>query len=399
MTIPTVDAIEAARAKLRPFLPITPLTKAEGISEIYGRNVLFKWDNKFRTGSFKERGALHFLLNLSPEQLSRGICAASAGNHALALSFHAHRLKVPCYLIMPTSAPLVKVESCRALGAVISHEPTFDDCLRAAIALSTANGYTFIPPYDHHLIIEGQGVAGLELLEQSADFDSIIIPIGGGGYAAGVATAVKARRPDVYILGVCSEWATTMRKEVSQGPRAFIPMTIADGIAVKSLGSITRPIIDKLVDQVVAVSEEAIARAIIGVLEHEHVVIEGAAAAAFAGLMEGHLPKRYSRPVLFACGSNIDTNILTRLIEHGMVERGRLCRVRVTLPDRPGMLHLLSGIIAAEGANVLQVQHDRFYAKAPGHVEITIMMEVRDTLHADAVVRKLSEGGVPSERL
>jgi threonine dehydratase len=399
MTIPTVAAIEAARVTLSPFLPITPVTKAESISEIFGRNVLFKWDNKFRTGSFKERGALHFLLNLSAEELSRGVCAASAGNHALALSFHAHRLNIPCYLIMPTAAPLVKVESCRALGARIAHEPTLDDCLRTAVSLSAANGYTFIPPYDHHLIIEGQGVAGLELLDQVADFDSIIMPIGGGGYAAGVATAIKAKRPDVYILGVCSEWATTMRQAMAHAQRAFIPMTIADGIAVKSLGAITRPIIEKLVDQVVAVSEEAIARAIIGVLEHEHVVIEGAAAASFAGLMEGHLPNRYSRPVLFACGSNIDTNILTRLIEHGMVERGRLCRVRVTLPDRPGMLHLISGIIAVEGANILQVQHDRFYAKAPGHVEITIMMEVRDTPHAESVVKKLADSGIPTERL
>jgi threonine dehydratase len=246
------------------------------------------------------------------------------------------------------------------------------------------------------LIISGQGVAGLEILEQCADFDSIVIPVGGGGYAAGVATAVKAKRPDVFILGVASQWAVNARGDKPQ-PGGFVPMTIADGIAVKSIGNVTGPIIDAQVDKVVAVGEESIARALVMVLELEHTVIEGAAAASVAGLLEGHLPDRFKKPMVFMCGSNIDTNILSRLIEHDMAERGRLLRVRITLPDRPGMLHQISGIIASLGANVLQVMHDRSYAKAPGHVDITVMMEVRSREHAKEVVDSLFGDGLPTE--
>lgn len=392
----TLSDIEAARARIAPYLPVTPVTTALGLSEEFNRTIYCKWDNKLRTGAFKERGALNFLLNLDKSALSRGVCAASAGNHALALSLHANRLGAPCHLVMPVSAPLVKVESCRRLGAKITQVPTLYEALEIAARWPQQYGYTYIPPFDHELIISGQGVAGLEILEQCADFDSIVIPVGGGGYAAGVATAVKAKRPDVFILGVASQWALDARGNKPQ-PGGFVPMTIADGIAVKSIGNVTGPIIDARVDKVVAVSEESIARALVMVLELEHTVIEGAAAASVAGLLEGHLPDRFKKPMVFMCGSNIDTNILSRLIEHDMAERGRLLRVRITLPDRPGMLHQISGIIASLGANVLQVMHDRSYAKAPGHVDITVMMEVRSREHAKEVVDSLLGDGLPTE--
>lgn len=395
---PTLADIQAAQARLAAFLPVTPVTDALGLSDEFKLALRCKWDNRFRTGSFKERGALNFLLSLDAAQRARGVCAASAGNHALALSFHAQRLGAPCHLVMPSAAPLVKVESCRKLGAKISHAPSLHECMEIASEMSRREGFTFIPPFDHEVIIEGQGVAGLELLAQVSDFDSIIIPVGGGGYAAGVATAIKSKRPDVFIVGVCSEWATRMRSgALTHG--AIVPMTIADGIAVKSIGAVTGPIIDRYVDSLVSVSEESIARAIVMLLEQEHAVVEGAGAAGIAALIEGHLPRKCQRPVVFVCGSNIDTNLLSRLIEHDMAERGRLLRVRVTLPDRPGMLHQISGIIAAEGANVLQVLHDRFYARVPGHVDITVMMEVRDSAHAQMVVDELLAAGLPTERL
>ena len=392
----TLSDIETARRRIAPYLAVTPVSEAPGLSAELGRNVFCKWDNKLRTGSFKERGALNFLLSLDKDKLAKGVCAASAGNHALALSFHANRLGAPCHLVMPVSAPLIKVESCRRLGAQITQVPTLYEALEIAAKWPEERGLTYIPPFDHELIIAGQGVAGLEILEQCHDFDSVIMPIGGGGYAAGVATAIKAKRPDVFILGVCSQWALDSRQN---GPKknGFVPMTIADGIAVKKIGSITGPIIDHKVDKVVAVSEEAIARALVMVLELEHAVIEGAAAAGLAGLLEGHLPDRCNKPIIFMCGSNIDTNILSRLIEHDMAERGRLLRVRITLPDRPGMLHQISGIIASLGANVLQVMHDRSYAKAPGHVDITVMMEVRSREHANQVVDSLLGDGLPTE--
>ena len=392
----SLSDIEAARARIASYLAVTPVTHALGLSEEFGRTVLCKWDNKLRTGSFKERGALNFLLSLEAARLAKGVCAASAGNHALALSFHANRLKAPCHLVMPVTAPLVKVESCRRLGAEITQVPTLYEALEVAARWPAELGYTYIPPYDHELIVAGQGVAGLELLEQCGDFDSIVIPVGGGGYAAGVATAIKAKRKDVFILGVGSEWALNVRANKSQ-PGGFVPMTIADGIAVKTIGAITGPILDRHVDKLISVSEEAIARALVMVLELEHTVIEGAAAASVAALIEGQLPERCKKPIIFMCGSNIDTNLLSRLIEHDMAERGRLLRVRVTLPDRPGMLHQISGIIAAQGANVLQVLHDRSYAKVPGHVDITVMMEVRSREHATQVVDHLVGAGLPTE--
>jgi threonine dehydratase len=396
---PSFHDIEAARSRISPFLPLTPISLSPGISEALGLSVHIKWDNKFRTGSFKERGALNFLLRLSEEQLRRGVCAASAGNHALALSFHAKRLGAPCHLVMPAAAPLVKVESCRKLGAHIQQSGTLYECLQIAQELSTSKGFTFVPPFDHPYIVEGQGVAGLELVEQLGDFDSVVIPVGGGGYAAGVATAIKALRPNVYILGVCSEWAVKMRSSPPKDPSVCAPMTIADGIAVKTIGSVTGPILDRYVDAVVPVSEEAIARAIMALLEHEHTVVEGAGAAALAGLMEGHLPNAYRKPAVFVCGSNIDLNLLSRLIDHDMAERGRLLRVRVTLPDQPGMLHTATGIIASQGAHVLQVTHDRSYARIPGHVEITFLLEVRDYQHGELIVKSLRDQAMPTEPL
>jgi len=396
---PTLADVEAAQKRLSPYLPVTPLTPAWSLSERLGRSIRIKWDNKLRTGSFKERGALNFLLMMDEAARKRGVCAASAGNHALGLSYHANRLGVPCHLVMPMNAPLVKVESCRRLGAEILLHGTLTDALVRAKALATEKNLTFVPPFDHLNVVTGQGVAGLEVLEQAPDADAIIIPIGGGGYAAGLATAVKAKRPDMFILGVCSEWALKARTDPSLHSKGPLPTTIADGIAVKTIGSVTGPIIDKLVDSVVAVSESAIARAIIALLEYEHAVVEGAGAAAFAALQEGLLPERFKNPVVMVCGSNIDTNLLSRLIEHDMAERGRLLRVSISLPDRPGSLHSLSGMIATKGANILQVHHDRFYAHSPGNVEITVVMEVRDRAHAEEIVQALTAEGMETRRV
>lgn len=396
---PSLEDLEAARARIAPYLSVTPVTKGITLSEDLNRNVYLKWDNKLRTGAFKERGALNFLLSMPEEALQRGVVAASAGNHALGLSSHAQRLGVACHLCMPANAPLVKVEACREFGAQIIFQATLFDSLGAAQELAKEKGYTYVPPFDHEWTVCGQGVGGLELLDQLNDFDSVILPIGGGGYAAGVAAAIKQKRPEVFILGVCSEWATHMRNGTTAHAGPLVPMTIADGIAVKSVGVVTSPILDRFVDKIVPVSEVAIANAIVTVLENEHVVIEGAAAAAFAGLLEGHLPEEFRSPVVFVSGSNIDMNLLSRLLERNMAERGRLLKVSVSLPDRPGALQTISGIIANHGANVLQVFHDRFYTQIPGYVDITVVMEVRDQEHAVEIVRQLTAAGLPTKRL
>ncbi len=394
--LPKLSDIEAARARIAPHLPVTPVSEALSLSEELQRQIFLKWDNKLRTGSFKERGALNFLLSMPPKALAQGVCTASAGNHALGLSFHAQRLSAPCHIVMPVSAPIVKIQSCRAFGAEVIFRPTFQEALDYAQELARERGYTYVPPFDHEWIVHGQGVAGLELLEQLPEFDSVVIPVGGGGYAAGVATAIKAKRPDVFVLGACSEWAIEARRspEAHRGP--VVPMTIADGIAVKSIGKVTGPIIDRRVDQVVPVSEWSIARAIIMLLEHEHVVVEGAGAAGLAAVISGCLPEQCKMTAIFICGSNIDSNLLSRLIEHDMAEKGRLVRATITLPDRPGMLHTITGIIAGCGANIVQVTHDRSYAKIPGHVEITVVMEVRDRGHGEEVISSLVKAGLPT---
>ena len=398
-TAPTLAEIEAARARIAPHLPVTPVSHATLLSEELGKHITIKWDNKFRTGSFKERGALNFLLNLGQAARAKGICTASAGNHALGVSYHAQRLGIPCEIFVPHNAPLVKIERCKKFGAVISYRENLHEGMEHAKALARDTGVTYIPPFDHHFIVEGQGVAGLEVLDQVSDFDSVVIPVGGGGYAAGVATAIKAKRPDVFILGVCSEWAIRAR-QLKEGGKSLIPeMTIADGIAVKQIGQVTGPILDKYVDKIVPVSETAIAHAIITLLEQERVVVEGAGAAGLAGIIEGHLPDRCQKPVLFLCGSNIDMNLLSRLIEQDMGERGRLLRVNISLPDRPGMLNQITGIIASQGANVLQVHHDRFYARLPGYVDITVVMEVRNRTHGAQVIDHLNGAGLPTQRV
>lgn len=398
-TSPTLAEIEAAQARIAPHLPVTPVTHATLLSEELGKTIRIKWDNKFRTGSFKERGALNFLLSLDPAVRAKGVCTASAGNHALGVSYHCSRLGVPCEIAVPHNAPLVKIERCKKFGATITYQESLSEAMEYAKALARDTEVTYVPPFDHEFIVQGQGVAGLEILDQVPDFDSVVIPVGGGGYAAGVATAIKAKRPDVYVMGVCSEWALRMRQSPEVCSSQFPQMTIADGIAVKQIGKVTGPILDRYVDKIVAVPETAIAHAIIMLLEQERVVVEGAGAAGLAGIVEGHLPDRCQKPVLFICGSNIDMNLLSRLIEQDMGERGRLLRVNISLPDRPGMLHSITGIIASQGANVLQVHHDRFYARLPGYVDITVVMEVRNRAHGVQLIQHLNDAGLPTQKV
>jgi threonine dehydratase len=394
---PNLADIEAAKERLSAHLPVTPVSHAVSISEVLGKYITIKWDNKFRTGSFKERGALNFLLSLDPAVRERGVCTASAGNHALGVSYHCQRLGIPCEIIVPVNAPLVKIERCKKFGATISYQNSLAEGMVYAQNLARETNITYVPPFDHEHIVQGHGVGALEILQQVSDFDSIVIPIGGGGYAAGIAATLKQKRPDIFVLGVISEWARRIREDPDAYKPVFAPMTIADGIAVKQIGKVTGPIIDKYVDKIVAAPETSIAHAIMMLLEHERAVVEGAGAAALAGVMDGHLPDRCKKPVVFVCGSNIDMNLLSRLIEQDMGERGRLLRVNVSAPDRPGMLHQISGIIAEQGANVLQVAHDRFYARLPGYVDITCVMEVRDRAHGAQIVKFLNEAGLPTQ--
>ena len=399
MTTPTfaisVDDVVRARERIRSALPITPLTHSPHVSESTGREVYFKWDCKHRTGSFKERGACNCLLSLSEDERARGVCAASAGNHALALSYHAARLGIKCHIVMPKNAAIIKVQSTRKTGAdVILHGATFAEAYEFAQKQAAEKGYNFISAFDHPAIMAGQGTLALELLEQLADFDSIIIPVGGGGIASGIATVLKARRPEVYVLGAMSEWLVQARQQHGTDPRVrFAPVTIADGIAVKTVGMLTTPILNAKLDKLVAVSETDIASAIVCFLEREKSLVEGAGAAALAALLTKQLPPQYKKPVVVVSGGNIDVNVLSRLLEGEMAARGRLLRLTASGPDVPGSLHTLTGIIATNGANVLEVFHDRAASRKPGLVDISFVLEVRDHEHKAAVVESLSAAG------
>jgi len=390
-------AIEAAYTRIRAALPLTPLTHSTALSEITGREIHIKWENRHRTGSFKERGAVNFV-SVHGAESKNGVCAASAGNHALALSYHAARAGIPCHIVMPVSAPLVKVQSTRKTGAeVILHGNTFDEAYAYGVKLAEEKGYSYCPAFDHPTVIAGQGTAGLEIMEQLADFDSVIVPIGGGGLISGISTAIKSKRPDVFFLGVQSEWVVTARakKLDPAAPQPLIPPTsIADGIAVKTIGKLTAPIIAQNVDQVVTVSENEIANAIMRLLELERTVVEGAGAAGVAALLSGYLPATCKKTAVVVCGSNIDTSVLSRLIERDMAQRNRLLRLLVSVPDRPGSLHATTGIVARLGANVLQVYHDRSSTSLPGNVDIAFVLEVRDEPHKRGVIEGLRDAAL-----
>lgn len=388
-----------ALERIRRSLPVTPLTRSEVLSELTSREVYLKWDNKLQTGSFKERGAVNVVTKLFEENEQRTVCAASAGNHALALSHHSRRFGLPCVLVMPKNAPLVKVQSAQSRGAtVILEGQTFDDSYAYARSLASDRGYVFVSPFDDPLVIAGQSTLAHELLEQLPDFDSVIVPVGGGGLISGISLVIKERRPDVHVLGVQSEWVNEWKRH-GHSKHLIKPVSIADGIAVKKIGDITGPIIERNVDKLVTLSENAIASSMITLLETERAVVEGAGAAALGGLLQGHLPGDKKKVVVVISGSNIDMNVLSRLIAREVAARGRLLKVRLSIPDRPGSLHMVSGILAQQGANILEVLHDRSFSSIPGNVEVTFTLEVRDIKHRETLLLSLEESGIPCRQI
>ena len=389
-----------AQARIAPYLTPTPLTFSPQLSDVAQREVFVKWENKLRTGSFKERGALNFLLSLTPDQKKSGVCAASAGNHALALSYYAAKLNIQCHLIMPVSAPLVKVAAARKTGAeIILFGTTFNEAYERAQKIAAEKNYAFVPAFDHPMIIAGQGTAGLEICSQIDDFDSVVVPVGGGGLIAGISIAIKERKREVFVLGAQSEWAVSHRAAPLANAGSLAAVTIADGIAVKRIGAHNAPIIEKNVDKLIAVSESDIARAILQLLQLEKTVVEGAGAAGLAALLNGSLPCEKKKTVVVVSGSNIDLNLLSRLIDREMAASGRLIKIMVSVPDAPGSLHETTGIIAKSGANVLQVFHDRSFSELPGNVDVSFLLEIRDDSHKKIVLKALDDMGLAARQI
>jgi len=392
-------AIRAARANIAGEVLDTPFVHSRTLSEMVGAEVWLKFENLQFTASFKERGALNRLKALTAEERARGVIAVSAGNHAQGVAYHASRLGIPTVIVMPRFAPAVKVANTRRFGAeVVLEGETFDDAKARGIELAAERNLVMVHPYDDEAIVAGQGTCGLEMLEAVPSLDTLVIAIGGGGLIAGISIAAKALKPSIQIFGVQAErfpamYAAIKGKELPSGSN-----TIAEGIAVKSPGAITRPIVEALVDDIVLVSESDIEHAIVMLLEIEKTVVEGAGATGLAALLaarERGDDRFVGRRIgLVLCGGNIDPLMLAGIVERGMVRAGRLARIRVDLRDLPGALARATALIADAGANIEEVHHQRAFTTLPVQsVEVDFVMQTRGHDHVAAVIEVLNAAG------
>ena len=376
----------------------TPCAFSRGLSELTGTRCWVKLENLQMTGSFKERGAANLLLQLDAEERRRGVIAASAGNHGLAVAYHAARLGIPATIVMPEWAPLVKVTSARRHSAeIILHGDSFDDAYDRAADLGTQRGLVFVHPFDDERIIAGQGTIGLELLAQCPALEAVVVPVGGGGLVSGVGAAIKARRPDIRVVGVQTAALPSMRQAIDGGTpvRLAAASTIADGIAVREVRERTLAMTRRCVDDLVCVSEEELARAILLLVEIEKTVAEGAGAAPLAALLHPALDLRDRTVAIVVSGGNIDVTMLARIIERGLVKDGRLVRLLVLLRDRPGALARLTAVVADARANVVHIEHDRAFARASaiGETEVELTLETEGRAHINELLAQLREAG------
>ena len=399
----TLAEIHAAMGRIRDSIYLSPCARSEDFSQHTGNSVYLKLDNLQRTGAFKERGALNKLLTLTEIERSRGVIAASAGNHAQGLAYHAGRHGIRAQIVMPLTTPLIKVSATKGYGAeVVLHGANYDEACEEAIRRSGQFGMTFVHPFDDEVVIAGQGTMGLEILQQVPDIEAIVAPIGGGGLIAGVACAVKETNPQVRVIGVQPARLPSMKVAIAEGhPVTLSPAaTIADGIAVRRAGEKTLPLVQKYVDDIVTVDEEEIANAVLLLLEREKTLAEGAGAAAFAALINHKTSLSGKKVAVLVCGGNIDVSLLSRIMERGLVKDGRLVRLRVHLPDYPGALHRLTGILAQHRANIVETSYDRaYYGVNLGDTAIDITMETRGPDHIVELLSALSASGYVHERI
>ncbi len=395
----TFADIEAARKRIAGAVSYSPCPPSIPLSETTGMEIFCKLDNLQRTGSFKERGARNALAQLSPEQQRRGIIAASAGNHAQALAYQGKLLGIPATVVMPKFAPLVKVSNCQELGAtVVLHGKDFSEAKAHAHEVAKEKGLAYIDGYDDPAIIAGQGTMGLEIIEQTSDLEAVIVPVGGAGLVAGLSLAIKTLRPNVKIVAVEAENVASFSAALEAGKPTKIAMhpTLADGLAIPQVGSNAFRIAKSLVDLAVTVTEEQIALAILRLVELEKSVVEGAAATPLAACMSGKLKELAGkRVVLLICGGNIDPNVLSRVIERGLVADGRLGRFTAIISDRPGGLADLAAQIASTGASIKQVVHDRAFASSDvSAVNVLCTVETRNHEHLADLRASLKSHGV-----
>ncbi len=392
----TLADIQAAASRLAGHVLDTPCVESKTLGQIAGCQVFLKFENLQFTASFKERGALNKLAALVASGVSvKGVIAASAGNHAQGVAHHAQRLGLRAVIVMPVTTPMVKVERTRGFGAeVVLHGETFDEAREQALRLAEDQGLTFIHPFDDPLVIAGQGTIGVEMLHAQPDLDTLVIAVGGGGLISGIATAVRALKPGVQIVGVQTSRFPAMVNAVKGTAHAQGASTIAEGIAVGQPGRITREIVGRLVDDLVLVDEGDIEQAIVMLLEIEKTLVEGAGAAGLAALLKE--PDRYAgRKVgLVLCGGNIDPLLLAAILERGMVRAGRLARIRVGARDTPGVLARITALVAEAGANIDEVHHQRAFSSLSAQsVEVELVVQTRNPAHVREVVARLQGAG------
>jgi threonine dehydratase len=391
-----LDEVRAARELLAGVVAVTPVAGSRALSEACAGPVWLKCENLQRTGSFKIRGAYTRIARLDPEQRARGVVAASAGNHGQGVALAARTLGIPATVFMPALAALPKVGATRGYGAEVHLAgDTVDDAIAAATAFAERTGAVLVHPFDHPDVIAGQGTVGLELLEQVPDVRTVLVATGGGGLLGGVAAAVKGRRPDVTVIGVQAEAAASWPPSLAAGAPTGLPAmrTIADGIAVARPGEVTYRQVVALVDEIVTVSEDAVARALLHCLERAKMLVEPAGAVGVAALLAD--PRRYRPPVVAVLsGGNVDPLVLLNVIQHGMVAAGRYLSLRVRLVDRPGVLAALLDLVGRTGANVLDVAHSRVVESVQlGDVEVELRLETRGPEHRAEVIAALGRAG------
>ncbi len=394
MTV-TIEDVRAAATAIRGQVVDTPCLKSRTLSEIIGAEVWLKFENHQFTASFKERGALNKLLSLTGAEAKAGVIACSAGNHAQGVAYHAHRLGIPAVIVMPRYTPWVKVEQTRRHGAeVILDGEDFDEAKAHTMGLATARGLTLVHPYDDERIIAGQGTVGLEMLAAAPHLEVLLVAIGGGGLISGISLAAKAHATPVEVIGVESERFPSMFHALRGTTPAFGASTIAEGIAVKEPGRLTREIVAREVSDILLVDEGDIEQAIVMLLEIEKTVVEGAGAAALGALLRHRGRFAGRRLGLVLCGGNIDPLMLAEIIERGMVRAGRLARVTVEVRDLPGALARVTACIAAQNANIEEVHHQRAFTHlAAQHAEVDLVLKTRDREHVAEIVGALTREG------
>ncbi len=392
--------VEDAASRIQSYVRRTPSELSEPLGQLTGRELVLKLENLQHTGAFKIRGALSRLLAMPPDVRAGGVITASAGNHGLGVALAARLLGISATVVVPTTVPLAKLTAIQRQGAeAVLEGPTYDDAHAAAVGLAAERNLTYVHAFDDPDVISGQGTIALELIADSPELDAIVVPVGGGGLISGIAVAAKALRPSLRVIGVQATGSPALAESFREGRlMTAASSTIADGIAVKRPGALAFELINRLVDDVVTVDDEAIARAIVLLLERHKLLAEGAGAVALAAVLEGEIPARLRRVGVIVSGGNVDPNLLGKVLQQGLASAGRYLAIRTWLDDQPGRLHNLTGLLTNERINIIHISIHRLGPYTGiGKVGLDLIVETRDRSHALSVLELIRQHGYPAE--